>query len=211
MASPDTKPVPPVPHPAPREASWDIEPLRLRPALVLSMAWNSLRIRATRSVLTLLTLAVAVGFLHYLLLQPSGTGLADRSARNLMLVLALLVAAAGVVSTMLTTVTQRYREIGTLKCLGALDAFILYSVMAEATLLGLAGALAGVLLGLVFALLVALAEAGSGFLGHLAWAGWWWKALASCSAGTLLAMLGAVVPAFLASRLPPMDAMRGDK
>jgi len=205
-----TSPTPEHPRATPH-ATWDIAPLALSWPLVLSMAWSSLRVRATRSVLTLLTLAVAVGFLQFILLQPDGASVADRSARRLMLVLALLVAAAGVVSTMLSTVTQRYREIGTLKCLGALDAFVLHSVMAEATLLGVAGSLAGVVLGLVFALGVALLDAGGGFLGALAWTGWWWKFPAAAAAGTTLAALGAVVPAWLASRLPPMDAMRGDK
>lgn len=205
---PPTAPAAPAPL-APR--AWDIAPLPLSRALVFSMAWSSVRIRATRSLLTLLTITVAVGFLQFILLQPAGATPADRSARQLMLVLALLVAAAGVVSTMLSTVTQRYREIGTLKCLGALDAFVLHSVMAEATLLGLAGSVAGVVLGVLFALGVALVEVGGGFLLHLAWNGWWWKFLAAAAAGTGLAALGALVPAYLASRLPPMDAMRGDK
>ncbi len=209
-AAPPTPPAPDARRPAPA-ATWDIAPLALSPRLVLGMAWSSLRVRAARSLLTLLTIAVAVGFLQFILLQPDGASVADRSARRLMLVLALLVAAAGVVSTMLATVTQRYREIGTLKCLGALDAFILHSVMTEATLLGLAGSLAGVALGLACALLVALLEAGGAFLGALAWAGWWWKFPAAAAAGTALAAVGAVVPAWLASRLPPMDAMRGDK
>lgn len=209
-SAPDSRSAVP-PAPAAPASAWDIAPLPLSRALVFSMAWSSLRVRATRSLLTLLTIAVAVGFLQFILLQPEGGTPADRSARQLMLVLALLVAAAGVVSTMLSTVTQRYREIGTLKCLGALDAFVLHSVMAEATLLGLAGSVAGVALGLLAALAVALLDAGAGFLDALAWTGWWWKFPAAAAAGTALAALGAVVPAWLASRLPPMDAMRGDK
>ena len=61
----------------------------------------------------------------------------ERDSWILMLTLCLLVCAAGVMNTMLMSVSQRYREIGTIKCLGALDSFVLLSVVAESGIIAI--------------------------------------------------------------------------
>jgi ABC-type antimicrobial peptide transport system permease subunit len=128
-----------------------------------------------------------------------------------MLVLSLLVSLAGVLNTMLMSVTQRYREIGTIKCLGALDSFVLLSVLLEAALVGLTGAAGGVLLGLVFSALMGLWEHGLNFWSTGAWAGLWWKTGATLFVGLFLTSFGASIPAWMAARMPPVEAMGGDK
>ena len=50
---------------------------------------------------------------------------------------------------MLMSVTERFREIGTMKCLGALDGFIVKLFLIESLFQGMAGTVMGVLLGLV--------------------------------------------------------------
>lgn len=185
--------------------------LRLRPGLVLDIALSSARVRILRSLLTVLTIATACAFLLYLQLTPPGETAADRDARSLLLVLASVVSAAGVLNTMLMSVTQRWREIGTMKCLGALDSFILAAVVLEAALLGLAGGLIGAPAGFLFAIATAAWESGSGALGALDLAGWPAKAAFSIAAGVALAVIGTLPPALVAARLPPMDAMRGDR
>ena len=49
----------------------------------------------------------------------------------------------GIINAMLMSVTERIREIGTMKCLGALDAFILKIYFIEAALQGLIGTAMG--------------------------------------------------------------------
>ena len=56
---------------------------------------------------------------------------------------------------MLMSVTERFREIGTMKCLGALDTFIVKLFLLESTFQGLAGTSAGIVIG--FALTLGLA------------------------------------------------------
>jgi cell division protein FtsX len=73
---------------------------------------------------------------------------AEQQSWYLMMGLAMVVSVAGVLNALLMSVTQRYREIGTMKCLGALDGFILLSVLLEAAILGVTGAVLGVLAGL---------------------------------------------------------------
>jgi putative ABC transport system ATP-binding protein len=196
---------------APSSPTWTTGRLRLRPSLVWSMALGSLRLRLARSLLTLLTIAVATAFLVYLLLLPAGGTTAEINNARLTLALALLVSAAGVLNTLLMAVTQRYREIGTLKCLGALDSFVLLSVLLEAMLLGLAGALAGVLLGGLIALGLGALRFGSEVWTQVPWASLPRQSLLAIGVGLGLAFLGAAIPAFIAARMAPMEAMRGEK
>jgi len=120
----------------------------------------------------------------------------------------MLVCAVGIANAMLMSVTERFREIATLKCLGALDGFIMTVFLIEASILGLVGGLAGTVIGLVIALLRMLgAFKGLLFqavpLGALLWA-----SLLSIGVGIILAAVSAVYPSLRAARLAPMEAMR---
>lgn len=191
--------------------SWEIKRLRLKPELVWSMALSSLRLRIGRTVLTLLTVAACCAFLLFLLTVPISEDPADRQMWGLMITLSLLVSVAGVLNTMLMSVTQRYREIGTIKCLGALDTFVLVSVMVESALLGLAGALVGILFGTLLSFLMGLVMLGSGALEAVYWSGFWWKSGLAALVGLCLTSFGAAFPAYVAAKMPPVEAMRGEK
>jgi predicted lysophospholipase L1 biosynthesis ABC-type transport system permease subunit len=192
-------------------ALWEIGRLRLDPRLVLIMAVSSLRVRLGRTFLTVLTITTATAFLIYLLTMPRNADRTEQDSWLLMMALSLLVSGAGVLNTMLMSVSQRYREIGTIKCLGALDSFVLLSVLVESALVGLAGAVLGVVAGLLISALLAAADHGTAFAAHLALDGLWWKVCATFGIGMVLTTVGAAIPAFIASRMPPMDAMRGEK
>ena len=62
---------------------------------------------------------------------------------------ALVVAALGIVNTLLMAVLERYQEIGICKAIGASDGDILVLFLTEAGMLGLLGGLGGLLLGRV--------------------------------------------------------------
>jgi ABC-type antimicrobial peptide transport system permease subunit len=192
-------------------SEWEVGSLRLRPAVVFSMAFSSLKLRVTRSLLTLLTIATASAFMMYLLTMARQGDSTEQQSWYLMLALSLVVSAAGVLNTMLMAVTQRYREIGTMKCLGALDSFVLLSVLLEAVILGLAGALVGALLGVVISVVLGFAEFGTACFTHLRMGGMTLKVLFVFVSGMALTTFGAAVPAYIASKMPPMDAMRGEK
>ena len=67
--------------------------------------------------------------------------------RNIwIVVISLFVTVIGITNSMLMSVTERFREIGTMKCLGALSAFVRQMFLLESSLVGLVGAVA---LGLV--------------------------------------------------------------
>ncbi|MCD8482687.1 MAG: FtsX-like permease family protein [Verrucomicrobia bacterium] len=161
--------------------------------------------------MTLLTVAASSAFIIFLLTSPSSSDPQEREIWMLMLTLSLIVSGAGVLNTMLMSVTQRYREIGTLKCLGALDLFVLYSVLLESAILGFLGALVGVILGLLLAVAVGSIEFGLGVFSAWHFTGLWWKAGIASGVGLLLTTIGAAIPAYIAAKMPPIEAMRGEK
>lgn len=123
--------------------------------------------------------------------------------------LSLLVCVVGVTNALLMSVTERFSEIATMKCLGAMDGSVMRIFVIEALVQGVLGGLAGVLLGVVLSLLRGAIEFG-GMLGLAAEAAGQVATAAAVSlgVGVLLATLAAVGPSWVASRLSPMEAMR---
>jgi putative ABC transport system permease protein len=120
----------------------------------------------------------------------------------------MLVCAVGIANAMLMSVTERFREIATLKCLGALDGFIMTVFLIEASILGLVGGIAGTIIGLTISVLRMLGVFRGLLIqavpaGALVTAG-----LLSIAIGIVLAAVSAVYPSLRAARLAPMEAMR---
>ena len=115
----------------------------------------------------------------------------------------------GVANAMLMSVTERFTEIATMKCLGAMDRFVMQMFVLEALIQGAVGGLVGLVLGLLLSVLRALVEFGS--LANLATGAAGAVGLAMLAAllcTMLLAALSAVGPSYVAARLSPMEAMR---
>lgn len=150
------------------------------------------------------------------LLRSNGEAVTDagvaseRSQTRWLLGLALLVAFVGILNAMLMSVTERFREIGTMKCLGALDSFIIKLFLIESLFQGLVGTLAGILLGLSLSILSIW-----GTYAHYTWENPQWGSIAA-SAGTCvlvgvgLTVAGALYPAWQAARMQPIEAMRAE-
>jgi predicted lysophospholipase L1 biosynthesis ABC-type transport system permease subunit len=124
--------------------------------------------------------------------------------------LALMVSFVGILNAMLLSVTERFAEIGTMKCLGALDFLIVELFLLESTLQGFVGTAIGVVIGLVLALLEAANTYGSESWGLIPY-GPLARLVGICLlAGTALTVVGALYPAWRAARMQPVDAMRSE-
>jgi putative ABC transport system permease protein len=113
----------------------------------------------------------------------------------------LLVGGVGVVAIMMISVTERTREIGVRKALGATRGTILWQFLVEASTLTLVGAVAGLIVGGALTVLIRAStpiEASTPPMAIVA------ALAASAFAGIVFGML----PALRASRLDPVEALR---
>ncbi|HTU18870.1 MAG TPA: ABC transporter permease [Gemmataceae bacterium] len=115
--------------------------------------------------------------------------------------ISLVVGGIGVMNIMLVSVTERTREIGIRTAVGATPANVLAQFLIEAVVLALAGGLIGTVFGLVVAVLLA------GFVG--------WPlvisplaVLAGCGVSVSVGVFFGYYPAWRASRLEPIQALR---
>lgn len=124
-------------------------------------------------------------------------------------IVSMLVTVIGISNAMLMSVTERIREIGTMKCLGALSGFVVKLFLIESFLIGAVGAVVGTVLGFVVPFVAYMLSSGiellfasTPFL-HLTGCG-----AGSVAVGTVLAIVAAIYPAVVAARMVPADALR---
>jgi putative ABC transport system permease protein len=174
------------------------------------IALRNITIRLGRAMITGAGTMLGIAFLmsvfaSKLVLVAKGVTLdpAQVQKSNWLVAMSLLVCFVGITNSMLMSVTERYKEIGTFKCLGALDKFIINLFLIESALLGFFGSLAGAIVGLLFVVLTNL-----GVVGKLDWAGVLLNLLACIAIGTFLSIAAAIPPAMRAAKMQAVDAMR---
>ncbi len=115
--------------------------------------------------------------------------------------ISLLVGGIGVMNIMLVSVTERIREIGLRKALGATPAVILRQFLTEASLLGLIGGALGVIVGVIGARLLPGLISQPVSVSPVATVG-------ALLVSLLIGIIAGVYPASRAARLAPIDALR---
>ncbi|MEK6825632.1 MAG: ABC transporter permease [Nanoarchaeota archaeon] len=123
--------------------------------------------------------------------------------------IALLIGSIGVSNTMFTSILERKKEIGTMKAVGAKNSDILTLFLIESGLLGLIGGVIGVALGVGLAF--GAATGANLVLGTtLLQASFSLPLIGSAVLFTfLLGVVAGMIPAWQASRLHPVEALRG--
>ena len=119
--------------------------------------------------------------------------------------ISLLVGGIGIMNIMLVSVTERTREIGIRKAMGAKKLDILLQFLFEATFLSLGGGLFGVLTGMLLSSLFNNLQLGSQTL-HTVVSGDIAFLALLVSAG--IGMFFGIYPAFIAAKLNPIEALR---
>jgi putative ABC transport system permease protein len=113
----------------------------------------------------------------------------------------LLVGGIGIMNIMLATVTERTREIGIRRALGAKRRDIVTQFLVEAVMLSGAGGLFGVALGIGIPLLVTWIAAMKTIITF-------WSPLLAFSISGLVGVIFGLYPALRAAHMDPVEALR---
>ncbi len=124
-----------------------------------------------------------------------------RAAAVIIGVITLIGAAIGLMNIMLVSVTERTREIGIRKSLGATQKNIRDQFITEAIVICQMGGLLGILFGIIIGNLLSLSMSGT-FI--VPW-GWMFMGVTLC---LIVGLLSGIYPAIKAAKLDPIEALR---
>ncbi len=116
-------------------------------------------------------------------------------------IITLFGAAIGLMNIMLVSVTERTREIGIRKAIGATPTVIRRQFLIEALVICQIGGIAGIILGIIIGNVISMLV-GGGFI--VPWL-WMFGGIALC---VLVGLASGLYPAIKASRLDPVEALR---
>jgi ABC-type antimicrobial peptide transport system permease subunit len=181
---------------------------------MISITLNGLKTRLSRAMVTAAGILLGIAFLSYVLTEMTLAGHVteeQRARQWWLVVMALLTTTVGIANAMLMSVTERFREIGTMKCLGALDSMVVKLFIIEAIFIGIVASIGGWLLGWFFAILSRWSQFGWYAAVHpitlqnaVALAG-------ICTGiGALLTLVATIAPAIRAAEMPAAAALRTD-
>jgi putative ABC transport system permease protein len=120
--------------------------------------------------------------------------------------ISLVVGGIGIMNIMLVSVTERTREIGIRKAVGANRTDILLQFVVEAIIVTLVGGAVGVLAGVVVARMVNGQDFGTGSPVTTVIAPW--SIFVALGVSAMIGLFFGIYPAFRASRLDPIEALR---
>ncbi len=201
----------------------------------ISLSWTGLKRRLFRSMITITGVVLAIAFLAYMTINESivgalvglndpvlnaslqrhgvdvfSAGSLDQMLQ-LLIGLALLTSTVGILNAMLMSVTERIKEIGTLKCLGASDPFIIKAYLIESTMQGSVGSFLGVMGGTLVAVGVNLGNYHGYVFQVFPWAPVGRAMTGAFLCGIVITVVAAIAPAWTAARKQPVEALRIDE
>lgn len=173
---------------------------------------ESIRKRFTRALITALSIVLGISFMVVLLTMAAilrvvgGGGI--EAYQYWMAIIAILVCGVGIVNSMLMSVTERYKEIGTMKCLGATNGNILEIFLIESALLGLLGGVIGSVIGWLAGILINGLQLGWSVVSQVPMNTYLYNFGLAILIAFGVSIAAAAYPAYVGAKLSPADALR---
>ena len=206
-----------IPHPSSLSSSGQS---RFPVGQAFGFAVQGIRLRLGRMLLVLAGVAIAIAFTNVLLTSnqlfdalgakmEAGQGMTRVPVfRWLWMAVSLVICTAGVFNAVVMSVTERVKEIGTLKCLGGRNIHIMLIFLFEALLIGAMGGVTGGVIGYLLAVLTFLGSVGSNYLTAKMLVGSTINILVCFAISTVISLLASIIPVWLATRIEAAEAMR---
>jgi len=178
---------------------------------------ENIRIRFTRSLITLSSVVLGIAFLVFLLTtanvlqvysELTGTDIPLQSNQYWLVGISLLVCAVSITNSMLIAVYERYKEIGTMKCLGALNSHILMLFLIESALIGLIGGVLGFVLGELIAIISHGMRLGFDVIFSVPMLQVLLNFVLSVFMAITISIIATIYPAYRAANANPAEALR---
>lgn len=115
--------------------------------------------------------------------------------------ISLIVGSIGIMNMMLVSVTERTREIGTRKALGAPNKWIMFQFLTESVLISFMGSFVGMILGVLFSQIAGLIFDKQVPISM-------WSVIISVSVAVVVGVASGLMPAIKAMKLDPIEALR---
>lgn len=202
--------------------------IRLPLSKAIEISFLNIRVRFGRALITAGGVVLGIAFLTFVWTSQTihtelvrfgseelkalltAPGEEARARQVWLVVLSLLVSAVGITNAMLMSVTERYKEIGTMKCLGALDSFVVKMFLIESTFQGFVGSVLGCVIGTALAILTMLVRYRGLVFTTLPVMTVTHYGLAAIAIGVFLSVISAIYPAYVAAKMVPADALRSE-
>lgn len=185
----------------------------------INVAWGqamlSIRKRPWRQFFTALGVFLGIAFFAsvrtFQMLSPVTAGdieaIESASRMKYLVALSLVMCLVGITNAMLMSVTERFKEIGTMKCLGATDAFVVMVFFLESLFIGVLSSLFGSICGILISYVVILITSADYMLTNLL-TKFGMIVAVSLVLGVVMTVIAAIIPAFQAAKMPAASALR---
>ncbi len=172
--------------------------------------------RMDRAMINMASVALGISFLSTLMMTDAfyrayalagGERLSVETYQYWLMFVAIVVCVVGIINAMLIAVYERYREIGTMKCIGALDRHILLLFLVESLIQGTVGGAIGFAVGIVGALLSTGFTIGFDILFKVPATEFILLTGGSVLLSMILSVVATLYPAYRAAKLNPVEAL----
>jgi ABC-type antimicrobial peptide transport system permease subunit len=180
------------------------------------MSLGNMRMRFTKTLITIASVTLGAAFVVFLTMttiifrvyaQHSGVSVPIEAYQYWLLSISLFVCVVSITNSMLIAVLERCREIGVMKCLGALDRHILLLFLLESTIFGLIGGVLGFIFGGVASVVTHGIQLGFDAVLRVSAYDVLSCLELSISLAVILSIIATLYPAYRAAKFSPVEAL----